>query len=283
MNQLHPEVFKALNIKTPRFCVIAPTEYLSLFAPKSTAHLVLAHIVEDDASYAAFYRSMRERGDLIIMDNGAFELGESYDPQKLVVLGKQCGAEYLVLPDYPFQDGAKTIEAAKEFAPQFLRAGFKSMFVPQSIRGDMEQWIRAYTWAASNPAIDIIGMSILGIPGALPHIPPAYARVVMTQILIDRKLFAYHKHHHYLGLNAGPGLEVPALISMNALDTCDSSAPVWQGLLGVEYTKNADSLSPVKKIHFPVQFDYPMTRDKATLMRIDKNVNMTLDLFSVHC
>lgn len=268
-----------INIKYPRFCIIAPTPYLSKFAVKSTAHLVLAHIVDTNPEYAFFYKQLREKGDLIICDNGAFELGHSYEPDKLVNIGAACGAEYLVLPDYPFEDATKTIDAAKEYIPKFKEAGLKTFFVPQGIRGDMEQWIASYKWAATNPDIDIIGMSILGIPGALQHIPAAYARVVMTQILIDRGLFNFGKHHHYLGLNAGPALEIPALIKMNALDTCDSSAPVWQGLLGVEYTVNADSFSPVKKIHFPVQFDYPMTKDAETLRRVSNNINLTLSLF----
>lgn len=274
-----PETASILNLKRPRFCVIAPTAYLEDYAVRSTAHLVLAHIVKDNPEYAAFYRRMRDRGDLVLMDNSAFELGESFDPAQLVELGSMCGAEALVLPDYPFQDATKTIEAAKKYIPVFKEAGFKTMFVPQSTRGDLESWIEAYKWGAMNPDIDVMCMSILGIPGALPHIPRAYARVVMAQILIDRGVFNFSKHHHWLGLNAGPALEIPALKRMNVLDTCDSSAPVWQAILGVEYTKNADSYAPVKKIHFPVQFDYPMTKDVDTLRRIDNNLTLTLELF----
>ena len=72
-------------------------------------------------------------------------------------------------PDYPFNRCSKTISAAEELADAVKAAGFKTMFVPQSVTGDIEDWINGYRWAAGNPAIDIIGMSILGVPNAIPH------------------------------------------------------------------------------------------------------------------
>lgn len=264
---------------TPQFCIIAPTPYLERYAVKSHTHLVLAHIVDKDPAYAAFYRRMSARGDRIIMDNGAFELGESYNPERLIDLGNECGADAIVLPDYPFEPAAKTIDAAEQWADRVHEAGFKTMFVPQSKTGDLEDWIECYDWASLNEAIDIIGMSILGIPNALPHIPAAYARVVMTQILKDRSVLNIDKFHHYLGLNAGPALEIPALITMGALDSCDSSGPVWAGVCGHRYTVDADSYQSVRKVKKHVDFDYPLVTDKDTLDRIDCNVDLTLSLF----
>jgi hypothetical protein len=101
----------------------------------------------------------------------------------------------------------------------------------------------------------------------------------MAQLLIDRGIFAFHKHHHWLGANAGLALEVPSLIKMNVLDTLDSSNPVWHALLGHEYTSNSDSFLSVSKVHFPVQFDLPMTSDRPTLDRIQHNVALSLQLF----
>ena len=122
-------------------------------------------------------------------------------------------------------------------------------------------------------------MSILGIPNAIPHIDPAFARVVMSQRLIDANLFNGEKHHHYLGLNAGPGLEIPSLLRMKTLDSIDSSGPVWAAILGHQYTTDADSLQSVSKLKMPVNFDHPWTKDKATQTRIEHNILMTNDLF----
>ena len=262
----------------PSFCIIAPTQYLEQYATRSHVHLVLAHLVDTCPEYAAFYRKMRDRGDYIICDNGAFELGESYNPERLIDLGTACGAHAIVLPDYPFQHFTKTVAAAEEWKARIKDADFDTFFVPQSETGDLEGWIRSYEWAAGDPDIDIIGMSILGIPNALPHIPAAYARVVMSQLIIDRNIRA-DKYHHYLGLNAGPALEIPALIKMGMLNSCDSSGPVWAALLGHEYSRNTDSYQAVKKVKAHVDFNYPMVRDQATLDRITHNLDLTLELF----
>jgi hypothetical protein len=260
--------------KNPSFCFITPISYLGF------TQISRAHLVDESAEYAEFYARQSELGDFIMMDNSAYELKVPYSPEKLIELGKKCNAHAIVLPDYPFQPGQVTIDAAQQFIPQFLDAGVKTFFVPQSKSGDLEDWIDTYTWAANNPDIDIIGMSILGIPNALTWCDPSYARVVMTQMLIDRGVFNFNKHHHYLGLNAGPALEIPSLIRLNALDTIDSSGPVWSGILGHEYTKNADSYQMVKKIKLPVDFHIAATKDAATVDRIFTNVRLTQELMA---
>ena len=120
----------------PEFCIIAPTAYAKAYANWSTTHLVLAHIVDHDPDYALLYQELAGRGHKIIMDNGAFELGESYSPTRLIELGHKCGAHALVLPDYPGQPGSKTIAAADAIMQGVIDAGFETMFVPQSQRGD---------------------------------------------------------------------------------------------------------------------------------------------------
>lgn len=265
---------KAKN--NPRFCIIAPTAYLNGFATRSNRHLILAHLVDTDEEYAQFYRSV---GGLKIMDNGAFELGESYAPDKLIELGEKCSADAIVLPDYPFQPATKTIRAAKDLKQQVREAGFRAMFVPQSQTGNVEDWIEGYRWAAEDPDIDIIGMSILGMPNAIPHVHKAYARVVLTQILIERGYFNFDKYHHYLGLNSGPALEIPTLINMKALSSCDSSNPVWMAICGHAYSATTDSYLGVSKVPKEVDFSYPMTDNKQVLSTIHHNVHMTLELF----
>lgn len=270
-----------LRNRFPEFCVIAPTAYLADFATFSRSHLVLAHLVDTDPQYAKFYADLDTSQDnhFIIMDNGAFELGQSYEPSKLIELAGRCGAEVIVLPDYPGQPGIKTIEAGQALINEVKAAGYKTMFVPQSEKGNMEDWIQSYAWAAANPDIDVIGMSILGIPNAIPHIHKGYARVVMTEILLERGLFNPDKHHHYLGLNSGPNLEIPSLLKLGALDTCDSSGPVWAGITGHRYCPNTDSFMPTSKVSMHVNFNQPLSTDDNVWCNIEHNVAMTIQLF----
>src|SRR5665213_402180 len=119
--------------KSPQFSIIAPTAYLERYASQSRTHLALAHLVDTSQQYADFYRIRSTiYDDFIIMDNSAFEIGESYDPDKLIELGHKCKANAIVLPDYPFQPGQKTVDAASKMIPVVKTAGFQTMFVPQS-------------------------------------------------------------------------------------------------------------------------------------------------------
>lgn len=264
--------------KSPSFCIITPTAYLDEYASQSNMHLVLAHLVDTDEQYAKFYHS---RNEFKIMDNGAFELGESYAPEKLITLATKCKADVIVLPDYPNQSADVTIEAAIKYAPMFHEAGFKTMFVPQSQIGDASGWQEAYEWATiDNDLVDVIGMSILGIPNALPRVHKAYARVVMTERLITERVFAFNKPHHYLGLNSGPKLEIPTLIKMGALTSCDSSGPAWAGICGHEYSENTDSFMSTSKIKKHVDFAHPVITDVAVDRMIQKNIDLTLSLFN---
>lgn len=265
----------------PSFCYIAPTSYLQ-YTTVSKTHLVLAHLVDRDETYANFYHTLSEQDPdvFIMMDNSAYELKEPYSPSTLLTLARKCGAHAVVLPDYPFQESAVTIRAAEQFIPIFKDAGLKTFFVPQSKRGELSDWVAGYEWAAGNDDIDIIGMSILGIPNAMPHVEPAFARVVATELLIDAGVFNFNKHHHYLGLNSGPALEIPSLLRSKALTTVDSSGPIWTAILGHEYTINADSYLAVRKPTQPVDFDIALSKDAHTQLRVLHNINMTQQLFT---
>lgn len=265
--------------RAPEFCYIAPTEYLE-FTTVSSTHLTLAHLVDVDAVYASHYKAVSDLGDYIIMDNSAYELKESFDANKLIELGHACGANAIVLPDYPFHKSDITIKAAEQLIGDIKKDGFDTFFVPQSEPDELDDWLYAYEWAANNPDIDIIGMSILGIPNAIPAVAPSFARVVMTQILLERGMFQDDKHHHYLGLNSGPALEIPSLLRMGVLDSIDSSGPIWAGILGHTYTTDADSFQQCSKLKMPVNFNYPLTRDAPTLKRIQHNIDLTQTLFS---
>ncbi len=268
-------------INTPAPCFIAPTAYLEQFASQSTAHLTLAHLIHgnENGKYVDFYRRMSERGDLVMNDNSAFELGASFAPELLLDTAKAVKASVQVLPDYPGQHQSQTINAALENIDLYKRNNLKTFFVPQAQPGDLEGWIDAYLFAAKHPDIDVIGMSILGIPLALPFVDRSIARVVMVAILKDRGIFAEDKHHHFLGLNSGPKIDIGSLLKMNALDTFDSSNAVWMGILGHRYAANTDTFLNVSKVSTHVNFDQPITKDPIILDNIQANIQLTKQLF----
>lgn len=263
----------------PHFGIITPVDYLEKYATQSSFHLVLAHLVDTNDEYANFYAKMSERGDFVICDNGAYELGESYAPEKLIELAQKCKADVVVLPDYPFQIGLKTIEASLAVIKEIKAAGFKTMFVPQSKTGDVGDFMNTYSWAAHNDDIDVIGMSILGIPNAINWCNIAFARVLMTKMLMETGNFNFHKYHHYLGLNGAPNVELPTLIKMGALDSCDSSNPVWCGINGHRYNASYTDWAGLTKPHLRhVNFSEPM-HGQFIQDIIQHNIDMTKSCF----
>ncbi len=154
---------------TIRFCHIAPTAHLDL-TRYNGAHLLLAHLVESDPAYREYYRTLQSN-QTVILDNSAFEmfkLGQPmYPSEKLIEMGRNVNADIIVMSDYPKEPAQKTIDAANDLMPKFTKAGFWSMFVPQSELGDIEDYVRAIDWALDQPEIRLIGLSILGCPIAL--------------------------------------------------------------------------------------------------------------------
>jgi hypothetical protein len=275
----------------PQFCTIAPTAYLSKYARhnKSDFHLLLAHLIDPqsvyyDPEYVEFYKNSKLPNETYIADNGAFELGIPYNPDRLIQIGRDVRADILVLPDYPGQSANITIDAAKKYIPVFRAAGFKTFYVPQSAPGDWDGWLRSFEWALFNTDIDVIGMSILAHPIAIPNIPKSYVRVVAADRISNwlrqdakRTAAFYHKHIHWLGL-LNPGLELPALLGMGLVDTLDSSNPVWLGHCGLPYNQFTESWAPVEKKYVPeVNFQTHTNKDTSI---IDHNLSIISNTFN---
>lgn len=277
---------------TPSFCTIAPSCYLSKYARylDSTHHLLLAHLIDEQSThfnreYRDFYRSTKQPGEVYIMDNGAFELGRSYDPDRLIELGHQIGADVIVLPDYPFEHWTVTRDAAEHYIPLFKQQGFKTFYVPQSETGKWDDWYKGFLYALQNPNIDVIGMSILGIPNALPQYPKGYVRVIAADRILntmtdeDAKLFEA-KHIHWLGL-LSPGLEIPGLLKLGVVDTLDSSNPVWFGHCGHVYQETIETWIPVEKKYVP-DVDFATKLNQHSNFAIESNLQKLRSAFNVN-
>ena len=106
------------------FCHITPTRYLDIFASGRRTHLLLAHLVEEDAKYTEWYAEEKTKSSCqIILDNSAFEMFSRglpmYDSSKLVSLAEKVNADYVVMTDYPGESSryAKALEFGSDNIP----------------------------------------------------------------------------------------------------------------------------------------------------------------------
>ncbi len=258
------------------FCHISPTPFLEVFAPMNGAHLILAHLVESDPTYAKFYEELDD-GKPKIMDNSAFEMFKQgrpmYDSSKLVEMGKKCKADVIVMSDYPKEHWSKTVSAANTLIPELKAEGFGTFFVPQGEFGDLNGVLQSFEWAIENPDIDLIGVSILTCPIAFQvdeskHGKGERHKAYALQRFLSRwKMFkaldaAGHlrsvqsiKKFHCLGMTDGPN-EIELLEEYHPyIYSWDSSAAVWAGLNGVPFDRSPSGLQ-YGKIEEEVNFDY---------------------------
>lgn len=264
------------------FCHIAPTEHLTDFCSQQTHHLLLAHLIEEDEQYTNWYKN-RKFGEkwTYILDNSAFEMYKQgrpmYPSDKLIEMGRRVNADYLVMSDYPNEPGKKTIDAAIELAPKFREAGFNTFFVPQSVIGDMEDYIATFAWAATSPLVDYIGVSILGVPNAYGvekdnKLQRFFSRWHMMCELEARGILALaetnRKKIHFLGMVDGPN-EIALCHPRFKIDTWDSSAAVWAGLNNIAFDGSPTGLIN-GKFEEEVDFNF-VTMDKQKILLAKEN------------
>ena len=260
------------------FAHITPTAYLDLFASGRPFHLTLAHLVEQDDTYASWYASRDTSRSLLpyvnIMDNSAFEMYKQgrpmYPTEKLIPLAKKVGADYIVMSDYPGEDSQKTIDAARKMAPKIRKAGFGTFFVPQSREGDLEDLVSAFQWAAQSEHVDYIGVSILAVPLAYGvekdnKLQRFLSRWKFMQELEKRGVLDLivmrGKKVHFLGMVDGPNEIELVRDYLHIINTWDSSAAVWAGMCDIEFDRSPTGLIDGKN-EIEVDFDHNTADNK---------------------
>jgi hypothetical protein len=162
----------------------------------------------------------------------------------------------------------QTIEAAMRLAPDFKQAGYKTFFVPQGEKGDVNDLIYAFEYASRHPdLIDYIGVSILSAPLAYDvesgnTLQRFVSRLRLMYELSQTDHLDRIKDNgqkiHFLGMVDGPN----EIMYMNPfgkyIDTWDSSAAVWLGLDG-QYFDQTPTGRREGKFEKEVDFNYKCT------------------------
>lgn len=254
------------------FCHIAPTAFLGAFTRTNGAHLILAHLVEQDPVYRDFYANLDD-GKQKIMDNSAFEMYKQgrpmYSTDDLLPMAEACDADMIVMSDYPGEHSSKTIAAAEETGPIYHREGYDTFFVPQSEVGDLEDYLYCMEWALDDGQqyVDRIGLSILGCPNAFGvekdnKLQRYMSRYRILELLTQRGCFNNHRDvygiFHCLGMVDGPN-EISLLEPFHRyIATWDSSAAVWAGLNNIRFDNSPTGLID-GKFEREVEFDFPQS------------------------
>lgn len=245
------------------FCHIAPVSYLP-FVRQYPAHLLLAHLVEENAEYREFYINLKRENPTVFyhLDNSAFEMFKRgqpmYDSDKLLKMADLVGANSIVMSDYPKEDWRKTVLSAESLIPKFKKAGYKTFFCPQSELGDLDGLMKGFEWGLDNDDIDYIGVSILACPIGLGinetkhgdgsrddafRMQRYLSRWAIFEELARRNLLknAYGRFH-CLGMTDGPREIALVQDYHDYIFSWDSSTAIWHAINGIEYDNSPTGL-----------------------------------------
>lgn len=91
---------------------------------------VLGHLLNQDQEYATFYQEKLKTAPYSILDNSAFELGQSIPMEELYELGLKYKPTHLVLPD-KVNDYRQTLENAVVYLENYVTEGINYIGVCQ--------------------------------------------------------------------------------------------------------------------------------------------------------
>jgi len=210
-----------------KVAVIAPTEMLTTHAKRSDYHLVLAHIYETDERYREFYKDCVSKGDFVILDNSAYELGESVNVEKLKRMALDLKPTAMFLPDVRF-DREKTLQLVKDALVVLKDVPVKKFAVPQG--KDLGDILKCYQELSH---LDIDGFGLYEEVGEVAGMKnrPQFLTYLERGGLVDTS-----KYYHCLGMEENTKV-VAEIGKFDWVSGIDSAKPVVYGLYGVAFSE----------------------------------------------
>lgn len=228
---------------------------------------VLGHLLNQDKEYTEFYRQKLKVGSFSILDNSAFELGESIPMQELYELGKEFNPTHLVLPDR-VNDYKQTMENAVKYLSDYIQDDLKYIGVCQ---GETFDQIADCIDFYMEKGVDIIALPFDLVPDS-DHLTVRFRflnwwyanrfnykrsgmfkfHLLGCQNPVEFQLFKYHQDH-----------------IVRYIHSLDTSSPIVNGWVGNELGENG-LISPKPKAKLADNLDIVLSPEQVDL--IFKNV-----------
>jgi len=227
---------------------------------------VLGHLLNKDKEYTDFYREKLKTAPFSILDNSAFELGESIPMKDLWELGKEFEPTHLVLPDR-VNDYKQTMENAIKYLTEYKEFGQSYIGVCQ---GDTFEQIADCIDFYTEKGIDIIALPFDLVPDSdyvtvrFRFLNWWYANryrysgrlhkfhLLGCQNPVEFQLYKYHQDH-----------------IVRFIYSLDTSSPIVNGWLGNELGENGLT-SPKPKAKLADNLDIELSLEQLDL--IFKNI-----------
>ncbi|KKN22077.1 hypothetical protein LCGC14_0918830 [marine sediment metagenome] len=206
--------------------IISPLHQLERYSSLSDTQMCLAQYWDSEPVYRKYFRDMKKRGDCIIMDNGAYELGQSIDIDSYIKAILELEPSIAIVPDV-IMNGEETVALANDFLERFpdLPKWTSLMAVPQGSTHEK--------WTDCLHRLQTLGDFLWwGLPKVCHLVSPG-GRLRAYQTLIDsipsreREIL----NVHLLGIWLDPIREAQDFLNIPQVKSVDTALPVTLGHL----------------------------------------------------
>jgi hypothetical protein len=214
-----------------QFCPITPIEWLDMFGRFTDTHMVLGQFC-NISKYNTYYRKATEHGQVVILDNGAYETTPMNFKDLLQII-RFMKPTYYVLPDEP-----NTFRDSNEMSMEFLKFAkdqggtgeSKPLWVVHAEDGDLPSFINSYQLGI-HYAAGICLSRLTNHYGLSNEVSPLRRVQFLNHLKTLKHYPQSGKYIHCLGMLNGSLRELSSLHDLG-VTSIDSSAPVWRGLMG---------------------------------------------------
>ena len=193
----------------------------------------LVHLLDSNPAYAEKFMHARFKGREIILDNSAFELGESFDPKKFVEWIDILEPDYYVIPD-KLRDAVATVNMLTDFVKTYnIDPKYKSIGVVQG--RTYEECVWCYTQMVD--VVDKIAFNISYAPNHVSDVERYQIRPRYLTLMLEDGIIRKDKPHHLLGVILPQEMKYYRDRPDNFfwIDSVDTSNPVIAGMHLIRY------------------------------------------------
>lgn len=198
--------------------------------PYLLTHLLHKESKHYDGSYAVFYKEIVKFEDYSILDNSAFELGDSVISSMLYETGEEYKPSHLILPD-KLHDMQETKNRCDSYIKEY---GDKSTpkFIGVLQGNTMDEIYELYEHYLNEPLIDVVA-----IPYDIFKGEDKLHRVnVVEDLIIHFYGNAKFKKLHLLGCATPQEFCYYQSVNHKFIKSIDTSAPIMYGWEGVKFS-----------------------------------------------
>lgn len=215
----------------------APLQIFDLVQEVTDGDYALVHLLEKSYAYRKYMFEAVRKGREVILDNSAFELGKSFDPERFVNWIYGLKPTYFVIPD-KLRDSEATVGMMDDFLREYpaIKEGTNSKSIGVVQGTTYTECVWCYEQLVTR--CDVIAFNkSYGEPEDTPEtrarVRPSYIKMMLEDGIID-----INKPHHILGAIYPQEMRLYKAPEYNFIKSVDTCNPVVYGLYGNTYTEN---------------------------------------------